>query len=112
MKEIDSSKLVVFNSQGDKKRDSTAVPNEIMSCTTCGPNPCTHTINNGCAAPEVGCHAQISTTETVRISGAQEGTCPSNSSSENDRCNSANHIPLNLRSFPHFILLSLQHQLR
>ncbi|CAH1989988.1 unnamed protein product [Acanthoscelides obtectus] len=34
---------------GDKKRDST-VPNEIVSCTNCGPNPCTHTTNNGCAA--------------------------------------------------------------
>nr|CAH7755312.1 unnamed protein product [Callosobruchus chinensis]CAH7756275.1 unnamed protein product [Callosobruchus chinensis] len=35
--------------QGDKKRDST-VPNEIVSCTNCGPNPCTHTTNNGCAS--------------------------------------------------------------
>lgn len=33
--------------QGDKKRE-TAVPNEIVSCTNCGPNPCTHTTNNGC----------------------------------------------------------------
>ncbi|XP_015840960.1 pH-sensitive chloride channel isoform X20 [Tribolium castaneum] len=36
--------------QGDKKRDSTGVANEIVSCTNCGPNPCTHTANNGCAA--------------------------------------------------------------
>ncbi|CAH0559660.1 unnamed protein product [Brassicogethes aeneus] len=37
--------------QGDKKRDSTTVnANEIVSCTNCGPNPCTHTANNGCAA--------------------------------------------------------------
>ncbi|XP_074041060.1 pH-sensitive chloride channel 1 isoform X15 [Leptinotarsa decemlineata] len=34
--------------QGDKKRDS-AVPNEIVTCTNCGPNPCTHAANNGCA---------------------------------------------------------------
>ncbi|XP_049821066.1 glutamate-gated chloride channel isoform X11 [Aethina tumida] len=34
---------------GDKKRDST-VANEIVSCTNCGPNPCTHAANNGCAA--------------------------------------------------------------
>ncbi|KAF2893847.1 hypothetical protein ILUMI_12326 [Ignelater luminosus] len=33
---------------GDKKRDTT-IPNEIVSCTTCGANPCTHTANNGCA---------------------------------------------------------------
>ncbi|XP_033215139.1 glutamate-gated chloride channel isoform X13 [Belonocnema kinseyi] len=24
--------------------------NEIVACTNCGPNPCTHTANNGCAA--------------------------------------------------------------
>ncbi|KAJ8922063.1 hypothetical protein NQ315_008704 [Exocentrus adspersus] len=35
--------------RGDKKRDSTTVPNEIVSCTSCGPNPCTHAANNGCA---------------------------------------------------------------
>ncbi|XP_046385941.1 glutamate-gated chloride channel isoform X14 [Ischnura elegans] len=34
--------------QGDKKRE-TSGPNEIVSCTNCGPNPCTHTANNGCA---------------------------------------------------------------
>ncbi|XP_023020319.1 pH-sensitive chloride channel 1 isoform X4 [Leptinotarsa decemlineata] len=34
--------------RGDKKRDS-AVPNEIVTCTNCGPNPCTHAANNGCA---------------------------------------------------------------
>ncbi|XP_023313241.1 glutamate-gated chloride channel [Anoplophora glabripennis] len=34
--------------RGDKKREST-VPNEIVSCTNCGPNPCTHAANNGCA---------------------------------------------------------------
>ncbi|XP_034948068.1 glutamate-gated chloride channel isoform X13 [Chelonus insularis] len=25
-------------------------PNEIITCTNCGPNPCTHTATNGCAA--------------------------------------------------------------
>ncbi|CAG9823791.1 unnamed protein product [Phaedon cochleariae] len=34
--------------RGDKKRDS-ALPNEIVACTNCGPNPCTHAANNGCA---------------------------------------------------------------
>ncbi|XP_024086300.1 glutamate-gated chloride channel isoform X6 [Cimex lectularius] len=33
---------------GDKKSDG-AAPNEIVTCTNCGPNPCTHTANNGCA---------------------------------------------------------------
>ncbi|XP_044017463.1 glutamate-gated chloride channel-like isoform X3 [Aphidius gifuensis] len=43
-------------SQGEKKREggnqtsSSNGPNEIISCTNCGPNPCTHTANNGCAA--------------------------------------------------------------
>ncbi|XP_071050936.1 glutamate-gated chloride channel isoform X3 [Onthophagus taurus] len=32
----------------DKKRDTAVVTNEIVSCTACGPNPCTHTANNGC----------------------------------------------------------------
>ncbi|KAI4497507.1 hypothetical protein M0802_007518 [Mischocyttarus mexicanus] len=25
-------------------------PNEIVTCTNCGPNPCTHTATNGCTA--------------------------------------------------------------
>ncbi|XP_058808133.1 glutamate-gated chloride channel isoform X2 [Phymastichus coffea] len=44
--------------KGDKKREpggsqapgSGAGPNEIVTCTNCGPNPCTHAANNGCAA--------------------------------------------------------------
>ncbi|XP_011304928.1 glutamate-gated chloride channel isoform X15 [Fopius arisanus] len=42
--------------QGTKKREggnTTAggnEPNEIIACTNCGPNPCTHTATNGCAA--------------------------------------------------------------
>lgn len=35
--------------QGDKKAERNAT-NEIVTCTNCGPNPCTHTANNGCAA--------------------------------------------------------------
>ncbi|XP_015596166.1 glutamate-gated chloride channel isoform X19 [Cephus cinctus] len=42
--------------QGNKKREGGAGtgggtgPNEIVTCTNCGPNPCTHTATNGCAA--------------------------------------------------------------
>ncbi|XP_043285206.1 glutamate-gated chloride channel isoform X13 [Venturia canescens] len=42
--------------QGEKKREggNTAGTgpgaNEIIACTNCGPNPCTHTATNGCAA--------------------------------------------------------------
>ncbi|XP_031777679.1 pH-sensitive chloride channel isoform X16 [Nasonia vitripennis] len=50
--------------QGEKKREGSATatggggasggasggPNEIVTCTNCGPNPCTHTATNGCAA--------------------------------------------------------------
>ncbi|XP_044259903.1 glutamate-gated chloride channel isoform X12 [Tribolium madens] len=42
--------IILASPLGDKKRDSTGVANEIVSCTNCGPNPCTHTANNGCAA--------------------------------------------------------------
>ncbi|XP_031333211.1 glutamate-gated chloride channel isoform X1 [Photinus pyralis] len=40
--------IILASPLGDKKRE-TAIPNEIVSCTTCGANPCTHTANNGCA---------------------------------------------------------------
>ncbi|XP_012534342.1 glutamate-gated chloride channel isoform X10 [Monomorium pharaonis] len=42
--------------QGKKKREggtttgNTTGPNEIVTCTNCGPNPCTHTATNGCTA--------------------------------------------------------------
>ncbi|XP_031777605.1 pH-sensitive chloride channel isoform X4 [Nasonia vitripennis] len=50
--------------KGEKKREGSATatggggasggasggPNEIVTCTNCGPNPCTHTATNGCAA--------------------------------------------------------------
>ncbi|XP_063988462.1 glutamate-gated chloride channel isoform X16 [Diachasmimorpha longicaudata] len=42
--------------QGTKKREGGNAttggnePNEIIACTNCGPNPCTHTATNGCAA--------------------------------------------------------------
>ncbi|XP_049842399.1 glutamate-gated chloride channel isoform X1 [Schistocerca gregaria] len=35
--------------QGDKNKRDTSAPNEIVTCTNCGPNPCTHSANNGCA---------------------------------------------------------------
>ncbi|XP_049842404.1 glutamate-gated chloride channel isoform X6 [Schistocerca gregaria] len=34
---------------GDKNKRDTSAPNEIVTCTNCGPNPCTHSANNGCA---------------------------------------------------------------
>ncbi|XP_014471338.1 PREDICTED: glutamate-gated chloride channel isoform X12 [Dinoponera quadriceps] len=41
--------------QGKKKREGATTggatgPNEIVTCTNCGPNPCTHTATNGCTA--------------------------------------------------------------
>ncbi|XP_015184095.1 PREDICTED: glutamate-gated chloride channel isoform X6 [Polistes dominula] len=42
--------------QGKKKREGGPPtgggtgPNEIVTCTNCGPNPCTHTATNGCTA--------------------------------------------------------------
>jgi len=44
--------------QGDKNKRETSGPNEIVSCTNCSPNPCTHTANNGCS-PEV-CYSKLS----------------------------------------------------
>ncbi|XP_058808134.1 glutamate-gated chloride channel isoform X3 [Phymastichus coffea] len=35
---------------GSQAPGSGAGPNEIVTCTNCGPNPCTHAANNGCAA--------------------------------------------------------------
>ncbi|KAF7988203.1 hypothetical protein HCN44_007697 [Aphidius gifuensis] len=48
--------IILASPLGEKKREggnqtsSSNGPNEIISCTNCGPNPCTHTANNGCAA--------------------------------------------------------------
>ncbi|KAJ3667028.1 hypothetical protein Zmor_002438 [Zophobas morio] len=53
--------------RGDKKRDSTGVANEIVSCTNCGPNPCTHTANNGCAA-------EVKFTQSSRFVSLQLGS--------------------------------------
>ncbi|XP_034247658.1 glutamate-gated chloride channel isoform X7 [Thrips palmi] len=39
--------MIMATPLGDKKEGSTA-PSEIVSCTNCGPNPCTHPANNGC----------------------------------------------------------------
>ncbi|KAF7281303.1 hypothetical protein GWI33_004885 [Rhynchophorus ferrugineus] len=41
--------IILASPLGDKKRDSTTVANEIVTCPSCGPNPCSHT-NNGCPA--------------------------------------------------------------
>ncbi|XP_058808137.1 glutamate-gated chloride channel isoform X6 [Phymastichus coffea] len=53
--------IILASPLGDKKREpggsqapgSGAGPNEIVTCTNCGPNPCTHAANNGCAAEQV-----------------------------------------------------------
>ncbi|XP_066582459.1 glutamate-gated chloride channel isoform X7 [Prorops nasuta] len=50
--------IILASPLGKKKREGGAVvsggqqtgPNEIVSCTNCGPNPCTHTATNGCTA--------------------------------------------------------------
>nr|WBV79777.1 glutamate-gated chloride channel B [Thrips tabaci] len=34
--------------QGENKKEGSTGPSEIVSCTNCGPNPCTHPANNGC----------------------------------------------------------------
>ncbi|KAJ1528014.1 hypothetical protein ONE63_007938 [Megalurothrips usitatus] len=39
--------MIMATPLGDKKEGSTG-PSEIVSCTNCGPNPCTHPANNGC----------------------------------------------------------------
>ncbi|XP_021942428.1 glutamate-gated chloride channel alpha isoform X3 [Zootermopsis nevadensis] len=41
--------VIMASPLGDKNKRETSGPNEIVSCTNCGPNPCTHTANNGCA---------------------------------------------------------------
>ncbi|KAL1132802.1 hypothetical protein AAG570_010754, partial [Ranatra chinensis] len=40
--------IILATPLGDKKGDR-GTTNEIVTCTNCGPNPCTHTANNGCA---------------------------------------------------------------
>ncbi|XP_031777656.1 pH-sensitive chloride channel isoform X13 [Nasonia vitripennis] len=56
--------IILASPLGEKKREGSATatggggasggasggPNEIVTCTNCGPNPCTHTATNGCAA--------------------------------------------------------------
>ncbi|PSN47333.1 hypothetical protein C0J52_04434 [Blattella germanica] len=41
--------IIMASPLGDKNKRETSGPNEIVSCTNCGPNPCTHAANNGCA---------------------------------------------------------------
>ncbi|XP_012534336.1 glutamate-gated chloride channel isoform X4 [Monomorium pharaonis] len=36
--------------EGGTTTGNTTGPNEIVTCTNCGPNPCTHTATNGCTA--------------------------------------------------------------
>ncbi|KAL0123007.1 hypothetical protein PUN28_007565 [Cardiocondyla obscurior] len=36
--------------EGGATTGGTTGPNEIVTCTNCGPNPCTHTATNGCTA--------------------------------------------------------------
>ncbi|XP_076229113.1 pH-sensitive chloride channel 1 isoform X13 [Nomia melanderi] len=36
--------------EGGPPPGATTGPNEIVTCTNCGPNPCTHTATNGCTA--------------------------------------------------------------
>ncbi|XP_054279579.1 glutamate-gated chloride channel-like isoform X3 [Macrosteles quadrilineatus] len=40
--------LILATPLGDKKGEGGGA-NEIVTCANCGPNPCTHTTNNGCA---------------------------------------------------------------
>ncbi|XP_053594666.1 glutamate-gated chloride channel isoform X1 [Microplitis demolitor] len=48
--------IILASPLGEKKREGGNTttgsngPNEIIACTNCGPNPCTHTATNGCAA--------------------------------------------------------------
>ncbi|XP_046385906.1 glutamate-gated chloride channel isoform X10 [Ischnura elegans] len=60
--------------KGDKKRE-TSGPNEIVSCTNCGPNPCTHTANNGCATEVEGLQntALVAVQAEVQLGGGVQG---------------------------------------
>nr|CAD7432097.1 unnamed protein product [Timema monikensis] len=65
---------------GDKNKRDTAGPNEIVTCTNCGPNPCTHSANNGCATEirSVIHRGQ----PTLRVSSALQGRRDKNVSSQ------------------------------
>nr|CAD7264508.1 unnamed protein product [Timema shepardi]CAD7575441.1 unnamed protein product [Timema californicum] len=69
--------------QGDKNKRDTAGPNEIVTCTNCGPNPCTHSANNGCATEirSVIHRGQ----PTLRVSSALQGRKDKNVSSQQVR---------------------------
>ncbi|XP_063226568.1 glutamate-gated chloride channel isoform X12 [Bacillus rossius redtenbacheri] len=41
--------IIMAGPLGDKNKRDTLGANEIVTCTNCGPNPCTHSANNGCA---------------------------------------------------------------
>ncbi|CAG2056185.1 unnamed protein product [Timema podura] len=71
------------NLAGDKNKRDTAGPNEIVTCTNCGPNPCTHSANNGCATEirSVIHRGQ----PTLRVSSALQGRRDKNVSSQQVR---------------------------
>ncbi|XP_046385890.1 glutamate-gated chloride channel isoform X8 [Ischnura elegans] len=66
--------IILASPLGDKKRE-TSGPNEIVSCTNCGPNPCTHTANNGCATEVEGLQntALVAVQAEVQLGGGVQG---------------------------------------
>ncbi|XP_052130124.1 glutamate-gated chloride channel isoform X1 [Frankliniella occidentalis] len=40
--------MIMATPLGENKKEGSTGPSEIVSCTNCGPNPCTHPANNGC----------------------------------------------------------------
>ncbi|KAK9720679.1 Neurotransmitter-gated ion-channel transmembrane region [Popillia japonica] len=90
----------------DKKRDSTTVvTNEIVSCTSCGPNPCTHTANNGCAAePSVLQVRKKEPPHPIRVAKTIDViariTFPS-------ACHRTNYVPIGVCCFPNILFLPL-----
>ncbi|KAK7872060.1 hypothetical protein R5R35_004554 [Gryllus longicercus] len=53
--------------QGDKGKRDASGPNEIVSCTNCGPNPCTHSANNGCATESCEKDAALTSAESGQM---------------------------------------------
>ncbi|XP_071444815.1 glycine receptor subunit alpha-4 isoform X1 [Hetaerina americana] len=70
--------IILASPLGDKKRE-TSGPNEIVTCTNCGPNPCTHTANNGCATEvEVLQNtALVAVQAEVQLGGGAQGAAES-----------------------------------
>ncbi|KAK9720680.1 Neurotransmitter-gated ion-channel transmembrane region [Popillia japonica] len=85
----------------DKKRDSTTVvTNEIVSCTSCGPNPCTHTANNGCAAEVRKKEPPHPIRVAKTIDVIARITFPS-------ACHRTNYVPIGVCCFPNILFLPL-----